>query len=129
MREDGYFYYWICDFGHFYEVRKNSLPHGGIWKRFFLDHFSPSFLGQNGIFGHRLHFEGKNNVWISQVRHVKYSAQKLQFQPFWNPSMREDRYFYYWIYDFGHFCEKRESGLPNGGIKKNILLDHFYHHF
>ena len=22
MREDGYFYYWICDFGHFYEVRK-----------------------------------------------------------------------------------------------------------
>ena len=21
MQEDGYFYYWICDFGHFYEVR------------------------------------------------------------------------------------------------------------
>ena len=23
MQEDGYFYYWICDFGHFYEVRRN----------------------------------------------------------------------------------------------------------
>ena len=43
LREDGYFYYWICEFGHFYEVRKNSLPHGGISKMFFLDHFSPSF--------------------------------------------------------------------------------------
>ena len=21
MREDNYFYYWICDFGHFYEVK------------------------------------------------------------------------------------------------------------
>ena len=31
MREDGYFYYWICDFGHFYEVRKNSLTH--LWHK------------------------------------------------------------------------------------------------
>ena len=31
-----FFYYWICDFGHFYKVRKNSLPHGGISKIFFL---------------------------------------------------------------------------------------------
>ena len=35
MQEDSYFYYWICDFGHFYEVRESSLPHGGISKRFF----------------------------------------------------------------------------------------------
>ena len=25
----------ICDFGHFYEVRESSLPHGGISKTFF----------------------------------------------------------------------------------------------
>ena len=31
MREDGYFYYRICDFGHFYEVKKNR----GISKIFF----------------------------------------------------------------------------------------------
>ena len=24
MREDSYFYYWICDFGHFYEVSESS---------------------------------------------------------------------------------------------------------
>ena len=30
MRKDSYFYYWTCDFGHFYEVRESSLPHGGI---------------------------------------------------------------------------------------------------
>ena len=65
--EDGYFYYWICDFGHFYEVRKNSLPNGGISKRFFLDQFS----AKNCIFRYRFHFEGKNAVWISQVRRVK----------------------------------------------------------
>ena len=46
MREDGYFYNWICDFGHFYEVSKNSLPNEGISKNEFLDHFSTSFLGQ-----------------------------------------------------------------------------------
>ena len=46
MREDGYFCYLICDFGHFYEARKNSLLHKGISKRFFLDSFSPSILGQ-----------------------------------------------------------------------------------
>ena len=28
-------------------------------------------LGQNGIFGYRFHFEGINDVWISQVRRVK----------------------------------------------------------
>ena len=43
MREDCYFYYWICDFGHFYEVRKNSLPHGGISKRFFYTTFHNHF--------------------------------------------------------------------------------------
>jgi hypothetical protein len=45
MQEDSYFYYWICDFGYFYEVRESSVQHGGISKIFFLDHFSPSFLG------------------------------------------------------------------------------------
>ena len=40
----------FCNFGHFYEVRENSLPHGGISKIFFLDHFSPSLLGQKLYF-------------------------------------------------------------------------------
>ena len=31
---------------HTYEVRINSFPHGRISEIFFLDHFSPSFLGQ-----------------------------------------------------------------------------------
>ena len=32
---------------HFYEVySEKGLAHGGISKIFFLDHFSPSFLGQ-----------------------------------------------------------------------------------
>ena len=35
---------------HFYEVSESSLPHGGISKIFFLDHFSPSFLGQKLYF-------------------------------------------------------------------------------
>ena len=45
-----------------YEVKKNSLAHEGISKRFFLDHFSPSFLGRNCIFRYRFHFEGKNDA-------------------------------------------------------------------
>jgi hypothetical protein len=40
---------WLFLFRHFYEVGKNSLPHGGISKIFFLDHFSPSFLGTDSI--------------------------------------------------------------------------------
>ena len=59
MREDSHFFYWICDFGHFYEVRESSLPHGGISKRFFLDHFSPSFLGQKWYFWIQIPFWGK----------------------------------------------------------------------
>jgi hypothetical protein len=38
-----------CKRPHFYEVkliRRKWLAHGGISKIFFLDHFSPSFLGQ-----------------------------------------------------------------------------------
>ena len=50
MREDSYFHYWICNFGHFYEVKENSLPHEGISKSFFLYHFSPSFLNQKWLF-------------------------------------------------------------------------------
>ena len=46
MRDDGYFYYGICDFEHFYEVRKNSHPHGETSKKKILDHFSLSFLSQ-----------------------------------------------------------------------------------
>ena len=37
-------------FGHVYEVSKNSLPYAGISKRFFLDYFSPSLLGQKLYF-------------------------------------------------------------------------------
>ena len=50
----------------------NSLPHGGISERFFLDRFSPSFLCQKLYFWYRFHFEGKSGVWISQVRRVKF---------------------------------------------------------
>ena len=46
MQEDSYFFYWICDFGHFYEVRESSLQHGGIKQKKILEHFSLSFLGQ-----------------------------------------------------------------------------------
>ena len=35
------FYCCICDFGHFCEVWESSLPHVGISKILFLDHFSP----------------------------------------------------------------------------------------
>ena len=28
-----HFYYWICDFGHFYEVIESSHLHGGIFKK------------------------------------------------------------------------------------------------
>ena len=37
----------------------------------FREYFSRSFIGQNGIFGYRFHFAGKNDAWISQVRRVK----------------------------------------------------------
>jgi hypothetical protein len=40
----------LCKNQPFYEVKrfsKKGFPHGGISKIFFLDHFSPSFLGQN----------------------------------------------------------------------------------
>ena len=43
----------------------------GISKTFFRDHFSPSFLCQKFIFGCRFRFEGKNDIWICQVRHIK----------------------------------------------------------
>ena len=45
MREDGYFYYWICDFGHKIVSRMEEFQ-----KDFFLDHFSLSFLGQKLYF-------------------------------------------------------------------------------
>ena len=44
------FYYWICYFGHFYEVRKNSLPHGGISKRFFSRPLFTIILGKKLYF-------------------------------------------------------------------------------
>ena len=52
------------------------------------------------------------NLWLKvlfSIHHKKY---------FWNPSMQEDSYLYYWICDFGHFYEVRESSLPHGGISK-----------
>ena len=52
IREDSYFYYWICDFGHFHEVRESSLLHGGISKIFFLE---------NCILENKFHYEGKND--------------------------------------------------------------------
>ena len=61
MQEDSHFYYWICDFWHFHEVSESSLPHVGISKIFFLDHFSPSFLGQEWYFWIQILFEGKND--------------------------------------------------------------------
>ena len=66
MGEDSCFYY-FCDFRHFYQVRESSLPHGGISKIFFLSHFSPLFLGQNCISGHRFHFKGKYDVRCVKV--------------------------------------------------------------
>ena len=44
MREDSFF----TEFGHFYEAKVSSLPHGGYSKIFFLDHFTPSFLDAHG---------------------------------------------------------------------------------
>ena len=35
MREDSYFYYWICDFGHFYEVGESSLPRMEEFQKYF----------------------------------------------------------------------------------------------
>ena len=37
------FYYWIWNFGHFYEVSENRFPHGGITKIFVIDHFHHHF--------------------------------------------------------------------------------------
>ena len=91
MREDSYFYYWICDFGHFYEVGESSLPHGGISKRFFLDHFSPSFLAKNGIFGYRFHFEGKHDEWISQIRCVKSFFAEIHDLKYWNLPLKSSK--------------------------------------
>ena len=42
-----------------------------------------------------------------------------------NPSMREDSYFYYWIWDFGQFYKVIESSLPHGGISKIFFLDYW----
>ena len=60
---------------------------GGISKYFFLDNFSSSFLGQNGIFGYRFHIEDKTDVWIRKVRRVK------QFGVFLLPTL-EKMYMY-----------------------------------
>ena len=37
---------------------------------------------------------------------------------FRNPSIQEDSYFHYWLFDFGHLYEVRESSLLHGGISK-----------
>ena len=99
-------YYWICDFGHFYEVRESSLPHGGNSKMFFLDHFSPSFLNQTCIFGYRFHFEGKNNVWISQVRRVKYPGT------FWITFRAGGSWWAWWAFAYPISWTKPRIGQP-----------------
>ena len=45
-RKEGHYYYCSCNFGHFYEVKKIVLRMEEFQNKFFLDHFSPSFLGQ-----------------------------------------------------------------------------------
>ena len=65
-------YFW-SKFPPFYEINllnRKWQAHEGISKIFFLDHFSPSFLGQKLYFWIQIPFEGKNDVWISQVRRV-----------------------------------------------------------
>ena len=44
---------------------------------------------------------------------------------FWNPSMREDGYFYYWICDFGHFYEVNELS----SLKKALHMEEFQKYF
>ena len=79
--EDSYFYYWICDFGHFYEVMETIFPHGGISKIFYRPLFTIIFRPKIvRIFGYRFLYEGKNGVWISQLRHLK-SNFKISLVP------------------------------------------------
>jgi hypothetical protein len=66
-------FYWICDFGHFYEVRKKYVLSRTeeFQKYFFYTIFHHRFLAKNFIHRYRFHFEGENDVWISQLRHIK----------------------------------------------------------
>ena len=52
MPKEGNFYYWICNFGKkmWKWIMTFHSAHGGIAKIFFLDHFSPTFLGQKLYF-------------------------------------------------------------------------------
>ena len=47
---------------------------------FSLLHKIPKITNKNYIFWLRFHFEGKNDVWISQVRRVKYT-NSITFHP------------------------------------------------
>ena len=67
-------------FWEFYEVRKNSFQHGKILKIFFLDHFSSSCLGWKWHFLVEIPFEGKKDVWISQVRRLNPDCHELRKQ-------------------------------------------------
>ena len=84
-------------------------------------HFNTFYLTDSYIsFTLKMESVTKNTIFGLEMM-VESGIEKL----FWNPSMREDSYFHYWICDFGHFYEVRESSLPHGGISKIFFLDHF----
>ena len=68
MREDDYFYYWICNFAQksslFWIKEKikfrDPVSRMEQFQKKILDHFSPSFLGQI-LFSDLFRFEGKND--------------------------------------------------------------------
>ena len=49
------------------EVRENDFAHRRISKWKCLEHFSPSFLGQNGNFRYIFYFDQVNDAWITRV--------------------------------------------------------------
>ena len=52
--------------------------HGGISKIFFLDHFSPSFLGQKYYFCHIFNFDGADQSWVCHILGVKNVTQNAK---------------------------------------------------
>ena len=74
-----------------------------------LPFFNMSYLTDSYIgFALKMEYVSKNTIFGLKMM-VKSGLKIL----FWNPSMREDSYFYYWICDFGHFYEVRESSFPH----------------
>ena len=71
MREDGYFYYRIHNFGHFYEVRKSSLPNGRISKNFSRPLFTV-------IFRPKIVFSGTDSIFRVRVMHDPVKLSKFE---------------------------------------------------